>query len=288
MPARVLVIEDNRDNLDLMVYLLRAFGHAVSSATDGEKGLALAMDERPDLIVCDLHIPRLDGFEVARRLKVDPALKRIPIVAVTALAMVGDRDKVLAAGFDGYITKPIEPEEFVRQLEAFLSGPTAAPKGGDGAPKAATAPARDLAPKDDSPPRRDKDRPVVLVVDNVGGNVDLVESLLASAGINVLRAGTVDEALALARARRPDLIVSDLHLPKKNGYDFLAAVNADPALRSIPFVVLTSSFRADEDRARCLSLGAVRFIERGEEPEAILGAILECLTPGNAAAEMSE
>lgn len=281
MPARVLVIEDNRDNLDLMVYLLRAFGHAVSSATDGEKGLALATAERPDLIVCDLHIPRLDGFEVARRLKADPALKKIPIVAVTALAMVGDRDKVLAAGFDGYITKPIEPEGFVQKLESFFPG-RAAPRAA-GVP----VPPGDLAPRGHDTPHRDKDGPVVLVVDNVGSNVDLIQSLLASEGIDTLRASGVDEALALARARRPDLIVSDLHLPKKDGYDFLAAVKADPALRPIPFMVLTSSFRADEDRARCLSLGAVSFIERSEEPGAILGAILECLKRDNEAAERS-
>ena len=76
--------------------------------------------EHPDLIICDVQLPDIDGFEVARRLKRDPELRPIPLVAVTALAMVGDRDRVLAAGFDGYLAKPIDPEMFARQIEDFL------------------------------------------------------------------------------------------------------------------------------------------------------------------------
>jgi CheY-like chemotaxis protein len=118
--ARVLVIEDNLTNLELMGYLLRAFGHEVLTAHDGEEGLEVARRERPALIVCDVQLPGLSGYEVADRLKRDPALRAVPLVAVTALAMVGDRDKVLAAGFDGYIAKPIAPETFASQVEAFL------------------------------------------------------------------------------------------------------------------------------------------------------------------------
>jgi CheY-like chemotaxis protein len=120
MPARILIVEDNADNLKLMSYLLRAFGHAVLAAGDGDAALAAARREAPDLIVCDIQLPTVDGYQVARQLKSDPDLRAIPAVAVTALAMVGDRDKVLAAGFDGYITKPINPRTFVGQVEAFL------------------------------------------------------------------------------------------------------------------------------------------------------------------------
>ena len=103
-----------------MTYLLRAFGYTPHAAADGEAGLEAARGEPFDLIVCDIQLPVMDGYEVARRLKADPALRTVPLVAVTALAMVGDRDKVLAAGFDGYIAKPIDPETFVRQIEAYL------------------------------------------------------------------------------------------------------------------------------------------------------------------------
>lgn len=119
--ARVLVVEDNRANLDLMSYLLRAFGHETLHAGDGEQGLALAHTERPDLIICDIQLPRRDGYALARDLKSRPSLAAIPLIAVTALAMVGDRERVLAAGFDGYIPKPISPETFVRELETFLA-----------------------------------------------------------------------------------------------------------------------------------------------------------------------
>ena len=118
--GRMLVIEDNPANLELMSYLLQAFGYDAVSAADGVAGLEAARRETIDLIICDVHLPVLDGYAVAASLKKHPVLRRIPLVAVTALAMVGDREKLLAAGFDGYIAKPIEPEKFVQQLEAFL------------------------------------------------------------------------------------------------------------------------------------------------------------------------
>jgi len=121
MGARLLVIEDNPANLELMTYLLQAYGHTVLSAMDGQAGLAAARQEKPDLIVCDVQMPVMDGLDVARFLKSDPVLRTIPLIAVTALAMVGDRDRVLASGFDGYVGKPINPETFVQQMEAFLS-----------------------------------------------------------------------------------------------------------------------------------------------------------------------
>lgn len=118
--ADILVIEDNPANMQLMVYLLNAFGHTPVEAIDGETGLTLAHRQIPELILCDMQLPGIDGYEVARQIKADPGLAAIPLVAVTAYAMVGDRDKVLAAGFNGYIPKPITPELFIGQVEAFL------------------------------------------------------------------------------------------------------------------------------------------------------------------------
>jgi CheY-like chemotaxis protein len=121
MCARILVIEDNKANLDLMVYLIGAFGHIAVSARDGEEGLRAAAQMKPDLILCDVDLPKLDGYEVVRRLKSDPDCRSIPAVAVTALAMVGDRDRVLLAGFDGYLPKPIDPEALVQQINGFVN-----------------------------------------------------------------------------------------------------------------------------------------------------------------------
>jgi CheY-like chemotaxis protein len=118
--ARILIIEDNSANMQLMSYLLNAFKHTVVEAVSGSAGLTMAQSESPDLILCDLQMPEMDGYEVAQRIKQNPQLNAIPLVAVTAYAMVGDRDKVLAAGFNGYIAKPINPERFVGEVEAFL------------------------------------------------------------------------------------------------------------------------------------------------------------------------
>lgn len=120
MAKRILVIEDNPANLELLTLLLEAFGYIVLPATGGAEGIEVVRREKLDLIICDVQMPGVDGYEVARRLKKDPMLHRIPLVAVTALAMVGDREKVLAAGFDGYIDKPIVPEKFAKQVEAFM------------------------------------------------------------------------------------------------------------------------------------------------------------------------
>lgn len=129
--ARIVVIEDNPDNMELMVCLLKAFGHQPLPAVDGVDGLEAVARERPDLVLCDIQLPRLDGCEVARRLKQDPELGAIPLVAVTAFAMLGDRTRMLEAGFDGYLSKPIDPHRFVGQIEAYLppASPGRAPAG---------------------------------------------------------------------------------------------------------------------------------------------------------------
>ena len=118
--ASILVVDDNPVNLDLMLYLLRHFGHAAEGATDGLSGMASAQNGAYDLVLCDVLMPGIDGYEFARRFKENAILKQIPLVAVTALAMAGDRERVAAAGFDGYIGKPIEPQIFVSQVESYL------------------------------------------------------------------------------------------------------------------------------------------------------------------------
>src|SRR2546423_13175910 len=104
MAARILIIEDNKANLELAEYLLKASGYATLAAWDGEEGVRTAQKEIPDLIICDLQMPVMDGYGVVRHLKKDPLLSQIPVIAVTALSMPGDRNNVLAAGFDGYLS----------------------------------------------------------------------------------------------------------------------------------------------------------------------------------------
>ncbi|HSV36235.1 MAG TPA: response regulator [Ramlibacter sp.] len=131
MTRRILLIEDNRANMDLARYLLEAAGFICEEALDGEAGLLAARRSAPRLVVCDLQLPGIDGFEVMRVLRADPGLSGIPIVAVTAYAMVGDRDRIIAAGFDGYVAKPLDPRKFAAQIEAFLDAPAPHPAAHD-------------------------------------------------------------------------------------------------------------------------------------------------------------
>lgn len=118
--ATMLLIEDNAQNRYLATFLLEQHGHRVLQAEDGLLGLEMAARLRPDLILLDIQLPGMDGHAVARALKNDPALRGIPIVAVTSYAMAGDREKCLEAGAKGYIEKPIDPDSFVAEVERFL------------------------------------------------------------------------------------------------------------------------------------------------------------------------
>lgn len=118
--ATILLIEDNVQNRYLTSFLLKGRGHDVHEAETGPQGLALAARVRPHLILLDIQLPGMDGHAVARALKNDANLKYIPIIAVTSYAMPGDREKCFAAGAEGYIEKPINPDVFVDEVERFI------------------------------------------------------------------------------------------------------------------------------------------------------------------------
>ena len=130
MNARILYIEDNDQNYYLVSFILSARGHSVERARDGQEGLARAAAGEARLILLDMQLPRMDGYAVARELRLIPRLRGLPIVALTSYAMAGDREKAMAAGCTGYIEKPIQPDTFATQVEQYLA---AQPAGG-GAP----------------------------------------------------------------------------------------------------------------------------------------------------------
>jgi two-component system cell cycle response regulator DivK len=121
--ARVLVVEDNAANLTLAMFLLQRAGHTMISATDAETGLTLARDEQPDLILMDMQLPGMDGLEATALLKGDERTRAIPVIALTALAMKGDEERIRAAGCDGYIAKPMRYREFLATVAAQLAKP---------------------------------------------------------------------------------------------------------------------------------------------------------------------
>jgi two-component system, cell cycle response regulator len=196
--ARILIIEDNPANVELMAFLLAAYGHTPISAPDGARGVAAARAERPDLVACDVNLPGMNGFEVLAVLKAEPQLVGVPVLAVTALAMAGDREKVLAAGFDGYISKPIEPESFVAELEAFLAPP----------PAAAEAPR--------------EGQPTVLLVDDDPFMLAVLGEMLAEEPYRVLSAASGEDALDLLRREAVEVILCDQSMPGMSGTEMLS------------------------------------------------------------------
>ena len=119
---KILVVDDNNDSRELVLKILRTKGHRLYEAVDGEDALQKVAAEQPDLILMDISLPKIDGHEVTRRLKSDERFASIPIIALTAHAMKGDREKALAAGCEGYISKPINVREFYDRIKEFLVG----------------------------------------------------------------------------------------------------------------------------------------------------------------------
>jgi CheY-like chemotaxis protein len=120
MPHKILIVEDNEKNLTLLRDILTFHGYDVAVSSDGREGVVLARELMPDLILMDIQMPGLDGLAAGRILKGDPATSRLKIIALTSFAMQGDREKFMAAGFDGYLAKPISTREFPGQIKRWL------------------------------------------------------------------------------------------------------------------------------------------------------------------------
>jgi two-component system cell cycle response regulator DivK len=120
MMKRILVVEDTEDNRQIMRDLLSNAGYDMIEAQDGAEGIAMAQSHRPDLILMDIQLPVLDGYEATQRIKADPALAHIPIIAVTSYALSGDEAKTKAAGCDGYVAKPFSPRELLSKVREYL------------------------------------------------------------------------------------------------------------------------------------------------------------------------
>ena len=120
MSKRILIIEDQEDNRAILRDLLSQAGYELIEAADGEEGVKLAQMERPDLILMDIQLPVIDGYEATRRIKATADLKSIPIIAVTSYALSGDEAKARAAGCDGYVTKPFSPRDLLAKVRAYL------------------------------------------------------------------------------------------------------------------------------------------------------------------------
>src|SRR5512143_2443568 len=197
--ARIVIVEDSPDIRALVRMLLEAGGHEVITAKNGREGVETTRRERPDIVLMDLSLPVLSGWEAVREIKATPAIARIPVLAVTAHAMHGDRERALAAGCDGFIAKPIDEETFEPLVRSFFR-----------------APVEELSPAGDSgattPQRTSSFEPGrILVVDDHEEVAALIKQNLESEGHEVVVARTPDEALRTASGDRPfDLAIVDV------------------------------------------------------------------------------
>ncbi len=274
MAVRILLIEDHPENLDLMKYLLTAFGYTTMEAENGLSGVETATRETPELIICDIQLPDINGYEVCARLKQDARTRDIPLVAITALAMVGDRERVLSAGFSGYIAKPITPETFVAEVESFL---TPQQRVQNGAVSLAAAISNEDSERQPSTEDSATVRATLLVVDNLEGNLELARSIFEPSGYRVLLAGDSDTAMALARQTRPDLVLSDINMPEGSGLELVLRIRSDSKLSDVPVILISATLPRDTRDDLVLAAGANKFLRRPIDPVLLLQEIEECL-----------
>jgi two-component system cell cycle response regulator len=257
MGARILVIDDDPVNAELAGYLLRAFGHEPVLALGGEPAIDEARNRVPDLVLCDIQMPGVDGFEVLRQLRGDARFTTTAIVGVTALAMVGDHEKIIAGGFDGYLTKPITPETFVEEIERYLPAALAAPR---------RMPPDTHVVSEEVPAIGAKRSGYALVVDDYAPGRELLRHLIVALGVAVRTASNAEDALAFTRDAPPRLIISDR-------LAVLEAARVDAILRDVPFLLVSDDAPSVEEERFARNAGANGFVERPIDVETMLGLL---------------
>lgn len=286
MAASILVIEDNPANMNLMVYLLEACGYRVLQAWDGEQGVALARRERPDLVLCDLRLPRLDGYGVLRQLKADPATRAIPVLAASAEPADDGGAALLAAGFDGWLAKAFEPEQLLPALAAWLppalrAGQPAPPASAStSAPASGTAGPADAAPAPASwpaPGPNPTTRARVLLLDAAPANHGLLATVLGQLGYTLTVATNAQQAEACA-GQPFDLLLCDC------GSDDETALQAFPipALRRfsrLPLIMLRPALDASVAWMPCGRRYPARLLAHPIEPQKLVDEIAACVAP---------
>jgi CheY-like chemotaxis protein len=249
----ILVVEDNERNRKLVSDVLEFAGMRVLAAANASEGMALARAESPDLVLMDIGLPDEDGIVALERLRSDPETSTIPVVAVTAYAMSGDRQSILDHGFDGYIPKPIDVKAFPDQVRRHLLR------------------------------AREKVAPVaeqvtVLVVDDTPANARLLEGMLEPRGYRVVTAENGTDALRLLRAERPHLVLLDVQMPDIDGYEVCRRIRADTETATLPVVMVTAS--VGHERLQALEAGADDFVTKPFNQAELLARIRSLVKVG--------
>lgn len=260
--AKILLVEDNEQNRDMLVRRLQRQGHAVVTAGDGERAIAMAGSEAPDVILMDLNLPVLDGWVATRRIKDSPKTRSIPVIALTAHAMSGDRQKALSAGCDDYDTKPIDFTRLVDKIRALIGAradvpppevealsvqlvePTAKPGASPAAPT--RVPARGGR---------------ILVVDDTPANREMLSRRLARQGYSVDSAPEGATALRMLDEQAYDVVLLDVMMPGMNGLEVLRTVRLTRAPTELPIIMATAK-DSSHDVVEALELGASDYVTK--------------------------
>ena len=241
---KILVIEDNDLNLKLINSLLKIGRYQSMEATDAESGIQLARESRPDLILMDIQLPGMDGLSATKILKADPELKNIPIVALTAHAMVGDEERARKAGCDGYLAKPIDTRKFLETIAHYLNG-----SNGEGQ-KAKIKKENPLSNKHK-----------VLIVDDEPLNVKLLSTAFCPERYQTFTAHGGEEALEKVAKDSPDLILLDIMMPDLDGIEVTRRLKGNPDTEHIPIILVTGLDERD-CKSQGLEAGADEFLRK--------------------------
>lgn len=259
MNGPILIVDDNGVNLKLAADVLQYEGYSVLTADNADEALAIVRERSPHLILMDISMPGTDGLSLTRVLKSDPDTVSIVIVALTASAMKGDEERILSAGCDGYIAKPIDTRKFAAQVASYL-------------PRATSTDAPEVAGARYSTPHDSK---TILIVDDHPTNRKLLRAILDGHGFAVAEASDGIEALEILEQQPIDAIVSDILMPRMDGYRLCIEVRKDPRFRGIPFIVYTSTYTSPGDAKLATDVGADRYITKPAGAATILEIIEE-------------
>jgi len=261
MMPKILLVEDNEMNRDMLSRRLERKGHQVIIAVDGEQGVAIAQSQTPDIILMDMSLPVMDGWEATRKLRSIPKTSKIPIIALTAHAMRGDREKCLAAGCDDYDTKPVEFPQLLGKIQVLLER---------------QQPVTALNKEEEVKPVAKPESSRVLIVDDLEANRDLLARRLKKQGFAIEEAENGRKALEVMQASNFDLVLLDIMMPEMNGYQVLEHLKADPKLRHIP-VIMISAMDEIEGIVKCIELGAEDYLLKPFNAVLLKARIKNCL-----------
>ncbi len=260
----VLYIEDNFHNRRIARKILQSRGHVVLEAEDGMTGLEMVRNLKPAVVLLDIGLPGMDGLEVVARIKTDQTLRHIPVIALTASAMRGDRERFLAAGCDDYISKPLQAMELIAKVESHL---------------ATTGQTRTSSQEDVPQPKKNgSDGKKILLMEDDAYEARLLMRVLEREGYSIAHAPGGETGLRMAETEKPDLILLDLGLPDLDGQTVAALLKTMPGLAGVPLVAVTA-WPPDTARQMAKAYGCAGYISKPISPREFPSQIAQYLAP---------